>query len=188
MSNVLYPSLAFLNSLYNSLCSTLYAVSSTNQASVQSYVIYFLTNINSTNYINMVNAINFWLNSTTIPQLAVGIATGTQAKNAIKGLRIQVILSDGTTAFDSNSNSNNIYSNINIPSPDFITSGKFLINENHGTRTYFQGAILSQSGIYCIKSYSTSVNCDQLYLAIRQGLSSHEPFGAIIISINADLE
>jgi hypothetical protein len=187
MTTVIYPSTAFLNSLYSSLCSTLYSGGNNIQASVQSFTIYYLNKITAENYTSMVNSINYWITSKTIPQIATGLPTGKPANEQIYGLRVQVLEADGTTVYDSNSNSN-IFSNIGIPKPDFITSGKYLINENQGSRSYFQGALLSQSGNYTMKKYSNSVGLNQLYLAVRQGLSPSEPFGVIVISINAALE
>jgi len=187
MTSIIYPSTAFLNSLYGSLCSTLYSVNNNNQASVQSFTIYYLNNNDVDSYTNMVNSINYWITSKTIPQIATGLPTGKPANQQINGLRVQVLEADGTTSYDSNSNAN-IFENINIPKPDFISSGKYLINENQGSRSYFQGALLSQTGNYTMKKYSNSVGLNQLYLAIRQGLSPSEPFGVIVISINAALE
>ena len=184
---IVYPSLAFLNSLYNSLCSTLYSMNDTDHASIQSFTIYYLNNLSNTTYENMAAAIYFWLNSTTIPHIAVGIPTGIPAKIAIPGLRILVLNADGSTAFDSYSQYNS-FANIGIPKADFMTSGKYLINENHGTRTYFQGAMLSQTGNFSLKKWSNSTGTTQIYLAVRQGLSANEPFGAIVLTINGRLD
>lgn len=184
---VMYPSSAFLQSLYSSLCSTMYAKSSTLQASIQSFIIYYLNNINETNYNNMIEAINFWITSTTIPQLSVGIATGTPANVIIQGLRILVIEPDGVVSYDSTS-SNNYFKNLKIPRSDFLTSGKFLINESHGTRPYFQAAMLTSAGTFFMKKYSNSVKNNQIYLATRQGLSPNEPFGVVVISMNSALD
>ena len=118
-SNIIYPSTAFLNSLYNSLCSTFYSVDNNNQASLQSFIIYFLNNDNTSNYTNMVNSINYWMNSKTIPQIATGLSTGKPAKETINGLRIQVLEADGTTSYDSASNVN-IYSNFRYKYQEMI--------------------------------------------------------------------
>ena len=184
---VMYPSSAFLNSLYSSLCSTMYAKSESLQASIQSYIIYYLNNDTETNYINMIDAIRYWMTSTTIPQIATGIPTGIPANNAIPGLRIMVIMSDGKVSYDSSSQ-NNSYDNIGLPSPSFTTNGRYLINENHGTRVYFQAAMLTTGGTFFIKRYSNSVGTNQLYLAVRQGLSPNEPFGVVSVSINSELD
>ena len=185
MSSIIYPSLAFLNSLYSSLCSTTYTPDGKTSGSVQSYIINYLTDINETNYTNMVNAINLWYISTTIPQLATGLQIGTPANEFITGLKIQVMEADGITAYNSRAGTNNIYANRNVPHPDFLTNSRYWIDDNQGTRTYYQGAMLSQSGIYSMKKFSNGSKIDQIYLSVRQGLSPQEPFGVVVISMNS---
>lgn len=179
------PSVKFLERLYNSISTSIYTTTDLNhnQSSIQSFIIIFLMKISEENYINMVNAIDYWINSTTIVAFSTGIQAGYPAKTAIPGLDIIIGLPDGTVAYDSNS-TNNLFKNINIPHPNFLTNGKYLINVNHASRNYFMGACLSQSGSFNVKKWSTSTNGYKLYLAIRQGLTPNEPVGVIVISMN----
>jgi hypothetical protein len=172
-------SVSFLNQLYTSLCSI--SVPGYTNFSVQSYIVTFLnTPNNSINYSNMVGAINAWLSSTTIPQTAAGLLTGTD----IHGLRVQVIEADGVTLFDSNAGDNNIFQNINIPKSTFLTDGKYLINENQNVRSYNMGATLSQSGVFSQQKFSKTTGTNQIYLSVRQGISSSHPIGNIVVSMN----
>lgn len=170
-----------LSQLYSSLCSTPYLDPSTNiQTNIQSFVASYLSRSNdATKYRIMSEAINYWLTS-TIPQQAVGLPTTT----SISGLRVQIIEADGTTAYDSSSGNRNIYTNIGIPSPNFLTTGKYLINENQGTRSYNQGAFLSQTGVFYERKFSNSTDSFQIYIAVRNGTSPARPAGVIVISMN----
>jgi len=173
-------SVSFLNQLYTSLCSN--SVPGYTDTNVQTYCKQFLNDPgNSTKYNTMVGAINAWLASTTIPQAAVGLPAST----AIPGLRVFVLDANGATTYDSMAESNNIYTNINVPRADFLTTGKYMINENLGSRSYVMGAALSQTGVFIQTKYSNTANKKLLYLAIRQGLSSAEPTGFIIVSMDA---
>ena len=165
-----------LNQLYASLCS--YSFTNENKsASPQIFVNQYLQETNSpAYYLSMTSALNAWLNSSA-PSSAVGV-TG-----SIPGLRVQIIEADGSTAFDSNSK-NNAFANINIPKSDFLTSGKYLINENQGSRSYNMGASLSQTGTFNQIKYSNSTGANQMYYAVRQGTSSSFPLGNIVISMN----
>ncbi len=94
-------------------------------------------------------------------------------------MRIQVILADGVTAFDSNKLPViNDFNNINK-----ILDGKYLINENQNSRSYNMGAALSQSGVFTQLKYSNSTGENEMYLVIRQGLSMTEPLGNVVISM-----
>jgi len=178
---------SFLNQLYTSLCAS--SVPGYTSLSVQSYITTFLNNPGSsgaTAYNNMTGAINAWLSSTTIPQTAVGLPLiSTVASTQIPGLRVQVIETDGTTAYDSAAAGNNLFSNINIPDPNFLTNGKYLIGENKASRVYNMGAFLSQTGVFSLNKFSNNTGQKQLYLAIRIGTGPHNPVGNIVISINA---
>jgi hypothetical protein len=179
------PSQGALQQLYSSL--TTYSYSDTTSgltASPQTFVNNFLTNLNATTYDEMSNAIKYWLTSSA-PASALGLQAS--ASNNPPGLRVQVIEADGTTSFDSNVGANNVFTNIKIPKSDFLTSGKYLINENQGTRSYNMGAILSQSGIYYMSKYSNSIGYNQSYIAVRQGASPALPLGNIVISINGNI-
>jgi hypothetical protein len=154
---------AFLHQLYNSLCSN----------SVQSRVMQFLNHPgSSSDYTNMAHAINSWIQSAN-------------SSTVIPGLRVFVIDPNGATTYDSNAGVNNIHSNINKPALDFLTTGKYMINENLGARSYIMGAALSQSGVFSQTKYSNTANKKLLYLAIRQGLSSAEPHGFIVLAMDA---
>jgi hypothetical protein len=173
-------SVSFLNQLYKSLCSS--SVPGYTSTSVQTYCMQFLNDLSdSTNYATMVGAIDAWVASTTIPQAAVGLPSST----VIPGLRVFVIDPNGTTAYDSLAGVNNVYANINKPRADFLTSGRYMINENLGARSYIMGAALSQTGVFSQAKYSNTANKKLLYLAIRQGLSSAEPLGFIVVSMDA---
>jgi hypothetical protein len=173
-------SVSFLNQLYTSLCSN--SVPGYTDTNVQTYCKQFLNDPgNSTKYNTMVGAINAWLASTTIPQAAVGLPAST----VIPGLRVFVLDANGATTYDSLAAGNNIYTNINVPRADFLTTGKYMINENLGSRSYVMGAALSQTGVFSQTKYSNTANRKLLYLAIRQGLSSAEPSGFIIVSMDA---
>ena len=182
----LYPPTKYLYILYDSLKSTMYSKTSVDLKTIQEYIKNFLIIDNEKNYEIMTESINYWITSTTIPQTAVGIICNeTPAVKQIQGLRVIVIMSDGTVAYDSNS-TNNYYENFGKPRPDFLTSGKYLINENHGTRSYFQNA--NNSGTFYMKKYSKSANDDLLYLCFRQGTTISNPLGVVVININYSLE
>ena len=161
-----------------SVLSTLYSnfVSTGNQSSVVNY----LKTEASAEYSPLPTAISAWITADSTKQ-----SIGLTASDTIAGLRVQVILADGKTAYDSSAGGNNVFTNINIPKTDFITTGKYLINENQNTRSYNMNATLSQSGIaYQVKySNSTAVLANQFYIAVRQG-SNIEPLGNIVISMN----
>jgi hypothetical protein len=133
---------------------------------------------NSTMHSDMVNAINAWLRS-TLPQTAVGSLT------PITSLRIFIVEADGATAYNSNSGANNIYANISIPAPDFLTTGKYMISANHGARSYIQAAALSQTGVFSQYKHSNTSNKLLLYFAVRQGVSSADPLGFIVLAMDA---
>lgn len=187
MPSIIFPSLAFLNSLYSSMCSTTYTPDGEISGSIQSFIINYLTTINETNYTNMVNAIKIWIESTTIPHLATGLQVGIPANIFIPGLKVQIMEADGITAYNSRAGANNIFKYRNIPHPDFLTNSRYWIDDNQGTRTYYQGAMLSQSGIYSMKKRSNGSQTNQIYLSVRQGLSPQEPFGVVVISMNTEL-
>jgi len=179
------PSQGALQQLYSSLNTYSYTDATSGlTASPQTFVNKFLTNIDATTYAQMNNAIKYWLASSA-PASALGLPAS--SSNNPPGLRVQVIESDGTTTFDSSAGANNVFTNIKIPKSDFLTSGKYLINENQGTRSYNMGAILSQSGIYYMSKYSTSVGYNQSYIAVRQGTTPALPLGNIVISFNGDI-
>lgn len=185
-----HPASKYLYVLYNSLASTMYSITSYDlqENTIQEYITTFLNIENKTNYEKMYESINFWLSSTTIPQSALGIVSnGTPAINQISGLRVMIILSDGKVAYDTTSINNN-YENINKPKSDFLTNGKYLINENHGVRSYFQSAINSDDGTFFMRKYSYSSNSNLLYLCFRQGKTRYDPLGVVVIAINSSLE
>jgi hypothetical protein len=156
-----------LSQLYSNFCST----------GNQSLVVTYLNADSSTTYTPLINAIPAWISATLTKQ-----AIGLTSTDTISGLRVQVILPDGETAYDSNSSSN-AFANINIPKSDFLTSGKYLINVNQNTRSYNMNAALSQTGIAYQIKYSNSTSTNQMYIAVRQG-STSEPLGNIVISMN----
>lgn len=179
------PSQGALQQLYQSLSTYSYTDPTSGlTASPQAFVNTFLNNLNATTYAQMNNAIMYWLTSSA-PAEALGLTAS--SSNNPPGLRVQVIEADGTTTFDSSVGANNVFTNIKIPRSDFLTSGRYLINENQGTRPYNMGAILSQSGIYYMSKYSSSVGTNQSYIAVRQGTNPTLPLGNIVISFNGDI-
>ena len=141
----------------------------------QTLVVKFLHTDASSEYVSLPTAISGWI---AAPETKSSI--GSLAD--ISGLRVQVIMADGRTAYDSSS-SNNLFANINIPASDFVNTGKYKINENQNTRSYNMNAALSQTGIAYQSKYSASVGKPQLYIAVRQG-SISEPLGNIVISMD----
>ena len=174
MATVSNSSLSQLYSNFSSKANT--AGSTSVQDSVMSYFNAPNAVTAAANYATMATAIAAWI--ATVPNGYTNTVAG-------KGLRVQVIEADGKTAYDSNATTANIYTNINIPKSDFLTTGKYLINENQGTRSYNMGAALAQSGLFYQQKLSLSTNTNQTYIAVRQGLTSAEPLGNVVISLNA---
>jgi len=176
-----------LESLYGSFTTSNYTTGSTS-SNIIGYVNYVTGTMNSpsdqnTAYNNMKAAIYAWINNTSTPTAISSI--GLPITTTIDGLRVTVILPDGSVLFDSaSSDANNILSNINIPKPDFVTSGKYLINVNHGGRTYFQSAALSNTGTAFQKKFSITTNNYQYYYAVRQGSTSVQYGSIVVISAN----
>ena len=164
----LVASSSALDQLYASLCAS----------GTQSLVVKYLNTLDATTYTAMANALYAWRNSS--PEIILN-----KNFNQIAGLRIQVVESDGKVAFDSGSGIlNNQHHLINIPKPDFLTTGKFSINENHSSRTYVMAALLNESGIARQEKWSSSVKANQMYLGVRQGATSNFPEGVVVVSIN----
>ena len=192
MSGLFVPSQAALNQLYTSACSDAITVNST-QTTLQSFVTAYLKANSSGNYANMVLAADAWLASSR-PQTALGLPAATP----IAGLRVQVIVAGGVTAYDSNAGVNNVFAKIGIPNntlssggepsaANFINSGKYFINENQGTRSYNMSAWLSNSGVAYETKNSGSTGTFQSYIAVRQAATSVTPLGNIVISFNANI-
>lgn len=163
------PSNGVLNQLYSSLCGT----------GAQSAIMAFFNNPNTLSYNAMELAIVVWAASD-----AAKASIGLTPSDSILGLRVQVIEADGKTAFDLASTTNNTFANIGVPAANFLTTGKFLINENQNTRSYNMSAALSQTGIAYHTKFSNSVGTNQIYIAVRQG-STSEPIANIVISMNS---
>ena len=171
-------SVALLTQLYDSLCSN--SVTNYTASSVQSYIMTYLNNPSnpSNQYENMTGAINAWISS-TLPQQAVG------SSSPVTGLRVFIVEADGATAYDSNAGANNTHANINVPGTNFSSDGKYKINANLGARSYIQAAALSQTGVFSQYKYSNTSNKRLLYFAVRQGLSTADPLGFIVIAMDA---
>ena len=170
------PSNSVLSQLYSNLCSS----------GVQSKVVAYLNEPNLIAYYNpIISSLRNWVNATSTKE-----SIGLSATDTISGLRIVVVLPDGHVVYDSgqedsvDGNGNgNVYTHINKPANNFITSGKYKINENHNTRLHVITANLSQSGISFATKFSTSTDAQQYYIAVRQG-SQYEHTGTIIISMD----
>jgi hypothetical protein len=157
-----------LNNLYNSLVAS----------GVQSAIYRFLRDPSAqARYDDMASVIPGWLTSDATRN-SIGVING----GSLNNLRINISLSDGLVVYDSASN-NNSFANIGIPRPDFLTTGKYLINENHGTRVYFMAASLSRSGKAYNVKFSNSTSRRSFYLAVRQN-TEIENYGIITISLN----
>ena len=157
-----------LEQLYGSLVSS----------GVQSTIYRFLKDPgDSQRYASMATSIPLWLNSDTTRN-SIGVVNGGDMKH----LRINISLPDGLVVYDSDS-SNNAFANIGIPASDFLTTGNYLINENHGSRVYFMAASLSRSGkAYSVK-FSTSTTRRTFYIAVRQN-TEIDNYGIITISMS----
>jgi hypothetical protein len=114
----------------------------------------FLNNQSDQNsYNTMSTAITSWLSQKTSdktgPFLALGLKPEWNTNKCFQyGIRVQVLFANGYTVYDSNSNTNNQFGNINVPRTTFLADGKWLINENQATRSYNMGATLSNNGIF----------------------------------------
>ena len=161
----------------NGVLNTLY--SHLHSSGVHYSIIQFLNALNPSTYSAMAAAISAWITSDAAKQ-----SIGLSSVDAIPGFRVQVIEADGKTAYDSGSTTNNAFANIGVPASNFLTTGKYLINENQNTRIYNMSAALSQTGIAYHTKYSNSVNANQMYIAARQG-NTIEPLGNVVISMNA---
>lgn len=187
MTSLVLASPGVLNQLYASLCSYSYTTPDKVTSSPQTFVNEYLESLEDpTDYSRMVLALDDWLLSDA-PSKSIGL-TG-PGITTISGLRVQIIEADGTTAYDSSRSfvagvNYNVYTNINKPRDDFLTSGKYKINENQGTRSYNMGAFLATTGTFIQQKYSKTIGDDEMYYAVRQGLSSSFPEGNIVISMH----
>jgi len=149
---------------------------------------YMLNQGDSGAYSVMANAINQWKNNPTVAYESLYGVTISDASfitsNSGCGVRVQIIQSNGVTAYDTNSTTNNTYLNIGKPSTASPWDGKWLINENQNSRPYNMGALLSNSGTFYYTGYSSTVSTEQMYYAVRQGNSANYPLGNIVISMN----
>lgn len=171
-----------LDALYSSMNVVSYTDSNGIKTSTQSTITKFLKNPIEANYIDMVNAINTWFSIINANGFGASILPGT---NATIGLRLLLSSDDGSVYYDSAAGINNLFSNFKKPRLDFATSGKFMINENHSSRPYIMGPLLTNVGKYTMTKFSTTVNRNVLYYAVRQGNSISEPHGVVVISMNA---
>jgi len=148
--------------------------------SIQEYATQYLQAPNATSYGNLVNQVFNFLRRAPTAQTAAG-------------LRVQLILADGTTAIDTGcqdtltaSQNVHLFANIgnaDIPVDGVFSSSCYRINENQGTRSYNQGAALSQSGVFSQIKHSNSTGTKQYYLASRIG-TLNEPLGIFVVSMN----
>lgn len=170
-----YVSASALNQLYSSFST--YIPDRGVFTPQEDVVTYLRSPQDSGSYDNMVISINEWLASEPNGYTVDG-----------DFLRVQVIQTDGVTSYDSNSGVRNIYTNIGKPTAtvDNQWNGKYLINENQGTRSYNMGAWLSQSGVFNQQKFSNSTGGQLIYLAVRQGISAADPLGNVVISVNLD--
>ena len=136
------------------------------------------TDVNNIQYNLMVNCLVDWLNvSTSIPE-----ALGNPAI-VKKNFRILVVGADGLVYYDSAAGSRNTLANIKTWDK---TNGKYYINENHGTRSYIQGAGISADGSFYQEKNSTSTGLYDIYYAQRQGLSNNRPIGFVVVIANVE--
>jgi len=180
-----YVSASALNQLYSDM-ATFVAANSVDDLTAQESVVSYLRDPQPTDpavptvnvyYNNMVANITAWLASDP---------NGYTVAN--DSLRVQVIQPDGVTSYDSKSTSANIFTNIGKPTATVNGqwNGKYLINENQGSRSYNMGASLSQSGVFNQQKFSNSISEQLIYLAVRQGTSAADPLGNIVLSVTLD--
>lgn len=167
-------------SLLSSISANLNAFADVLGQTIQEYTTQYLQTPNSASYEKVVSQIFCFLRSSPPLQTAAG-------------LRVQLILADGTTAIDTGCQSTltaaqgvHLFANIgkaDVPSSGVFSSDCYRINENQGTRPYNQGAFLSQSGVFSQIKHSNSTGTKQYYLASRIG-TLNEPLGIFVVSMN----
>jgi hypothetical protein len=166
-----------LEALYSTLSTTSVTIGPLNK-SAASFILDFMLAPDDENLYNMlVTAIQEWIDSDNVEH-SVGL------NEKVRGLRIAIIAANGHVYYDSNAKLNNLFENINIPSRTTPWNGKYIINENHNTRVYTMGALLSSSGKFAVSEYSTSTSSYRQYLAVRQGFTTNQPIGTIVISLD----
>jgi hypothetical protein len=101
-------------------------------------------------------------------------------------LRFQVLLADGTVAFDSYFTDVDSDGNTTVGTNTWTNFQSKTINENQATRSYVMGSLLSASGTFSLVKYSSTVKANQLYTAFRAGSSSSLPTG--VVSLSATLK
>jgi hypothetical protein len=189
-----------LNQLAQSLNSYFVEDICGNKVNVGVTISAFLNNQSDQNsYTTMAKSISEWFdvsNNDHGPFSALGLNPAWNTnKGAQYGIRTQVILANGQTAYDSNSGTKNTFGNINKPTSTSAVvdtsgnvtiqwDGKWMINENQASRSYNMGAQLSNTGIFYQTAHSATVKKEQMYLVIRQGNSPASPLGNLVISMN----
>lgn len=167
------PSVSTLNTLYASLCQT----------AQQRITKYLNAPADSAKHAAMTTDVFDWLENTGPLYAAIGGDV-----NALNGLRVQVVLPDGVTVLDtSRARAVNTFANVSAlkTAPAADSKLSYYINENQASRSYNMGASLSQSGVFSQVKYSNSTGLAQYYLAVRQGASAAEPYGNVIVSMDA---
>ena len=135
------------------------------------------TDVNNVQYNLMVDSLNAWFTSSSIPD-ALG-----NPNIVKKNFRVLVVGADGLVYYDSAAGARNLLKNIKIWD---TASGKYFINENHGTRSYIQGAGTSATGAFFQEKNSTSTGLYDIYYAQRQGLSNNRPIGFVVVIANVE--
>ena len=167
MSLVVNPSISLLKQLYANFI----------YSGVHKKVFKFITTVNTNDYVFAAD-IDAWMIS-SLTKTNIGLTSS----DIIDNLRVHVMLADGSVAYDSNSSWNK-FTNLNKPRSDFLSTGKYLINENHGNRPYVMAATLSSSGEAFSTYFSNTTNSNRMYYCVRQGPSPMQNMGSIVISMN----
>jgi hypothetical protein len=97
-------------------------------------------------------------------------------------LRFQVLLPDGTVAFDSYFTDVDSDGNTTVGTNTWANFKNKVINENHATRGYVMASLLGTLGSSSVQKFSTTVNAPQLYMGFRIGPSSAIPMGLVALS------
>jgi len=166
------PSVSTLNTLYASLCQT----------AQQRITKYLNSPADSDKYDKMVTDVFAWLKETGSLYKILGGDV-----NDLNGLRVQVILPDGVTVLDtSKAKADHEFDKVGVLKTVAANSKlSFYINENQASRSYNMGALLSNSGVFSQVKYSNSTGVAQYYLAVRQGATPSEPYGNVVVSMDA---
>jgi hypothetical protein len=172
-----YANKSYIVSTTENILST---VDATTGQTISNLLQRFLTNVNQANY----------------DPLVAAVFNAVASYSSTSKVRVLVTIDDGSVVLDTSKPlSTNVWANFNnkikISSTGLAgsisvtagTAGGNVINENHQTRPEMLLALLSNNGSGFSKRFSSSINGNLLYYAVRMGLSSEEPEGIIRVSV-----